>query len=64
MTINLQTYCRWCQRSTIDEYNVTRDQVEAWRGGELIQDAMPQLNSTERETLISGMCPKCQEEEL
>ena len=31
-------------------------------GGELIQNAMPSLTPTEREQLISHICPKCQEE--
>lgn len=33
-----------------------------WRAGSLIQDAMPDLTPTEREQLISGICPKCQTE--
>lgn len=32
-----------------------------WMGGELIQRAMPDLTPTEREQLISHICPKCQE---
>ena len=31
-----------------------------WERGELIQNAMPDLTFTEREQLISGLCPKCQ----
>ena len=30
-------------------------------GGELIQRAMPDLTPTEREQLISHICPKCQD---
>ena len=33
-----------------------------WLDGELIQNAMPDLTPTEREQLISRICPKCQEE--
>lgn len=33
----------------------------AWQRGKLIQYAMPELSATEREQLISGMCPKCQD---
>ena len=38
------------------------EQFEAWRNGELIQNAMPDLTFTEREQLISGLCLKCQAE--
>lgn len=31
-----------------------------WENGELIQKAMPSLSATEREQLISHICPKCQ----
>lgn len=31
-----------------------------WQAENLIQDAMPELSPTEREQLISGLCPKCQ----
>jgi len=30
-----------------------------WRQGALIQDAFPYLNSSERELLLSGICPSC-----
>lgn len=33
-----------------------------WIGGELIQRAMPDLTPTEREQLISQLCPKCQDD--
>jgi endogenous inhibitor of DNA gyrase (YacG/DUF329 family) len=31
-----------------------------WQEGALIQNAMPDLTPTEREQLISQLCPKCQ----
>lgn len=34
---------------------------EAWQNGELIQNALPELTPTEREQLISRICPECQE---
>ena len=34
---------------------VSEEQMKAWLGGELIQNAMPHLNDEEREFLISGM---------
>ncbi len=33
--------------------------VEAWRDGVLIQDAMPYLDADQREMFISGICPTC-----
>lgn len=31
-----------------------------WQDGELIQNALPDLSASERETLISGLCESCQ----
>ena len=39
---------------TID-LNVTENQYNAWRSGVKIQDAMPNLNTAEREFIISGV---------
>lgn len=33
---------------------------DRWQEGELIQKAMPELSATQREQLISDICPKCQ----
>lgn len=32
----------------------------AYQTGALAQDAFPDLNATEREAVISGLCPECQ----
>jgi hypothetical protein len=42
-----------------EEYVVTIDmaQYKEWKSGEYIQRAMPELNTNEREFLISGMTP-------
>jgi len=40
------------------ELNVTPEQIARWQGGELIQNAMPQLSTDEREFLISGLLPE------
>ena len=37
---------------------ITAGQLAAWRGGELIQDAMPTLSAEEREFLVSGCTPE------
>ena len=41
-------------KRTIDS-NVTENQYNAWRSGVKIQDAMPNLNTAEREFIISGV---------
>jgi hypothetical protein len=43
------------------EVEVNLEKYINWMGGELIQHAMPDLTPTEREQLISHICPKCQE---
>ena len=60
MKINVEIICPFCGA----EHGVEVDlaQFEAWQNGELIQRAMPDLTATEREQLISRMCPKCQAE--
>ena len=58
MKINVEIICPFCGA----EHSVEVDsaQFEAWENGELIQNVMPNLTPTEREQLISGLCPKCQ----
>lgn len=36
--------------------------LEAYRNGAKAQDAFPSLKATEREILISGICPTCWDE--
>lgn len=50
--------CPFCNRETF----VIASEVgfDSWQNGTLIQKALPNLNPTERETLISGLCPLCQ----
>ena len=37
------------------ELDVTQAQIDRWRGGELIQKAMPHLSPSQREFLITGI---------
>lgn len=60
MRINVEITCPFCGEDHAVEVNFA--QFEAWQNGELIQNAMPGLTPTEREQLISGLCPKCQAE--
>jgi hypothetical protein len=38
---------------------VKKTDLQAWKNGEYIQNAMPYLNVDERELLISGTCGPC-----
>ena len=58
MRIDISIICPFCGEDHAVEVNLA--QFEAWQSGELIQNAMPDLTFTEREQLISGLCPKCQ----
>ena len=37
------------------ELNITSEQLAAWKGGELIQVAMPDLSPEEREFVMTGI---------
>ncbi len=39
---------------------VLESELEAYQGGALAQVAFPNLSATEREQIISGICPACQ----
>ena len=58
MRIDISMICPLCGEDHAVEVNLA--QYEAWQNGELIQNAMPYLTPTEREQLISSLCPKCQ----
>lgn len=59
MTMNkIDIRCPFCGAThsvLVDDASFLR-----WQAGALIQDAMPDLSPTEREQLISGLCPDCQ----
>ena len=60
MRIDVAIVCSFCGEVHAVEVNLA--QYKAWQNGELIQNAMPDLTPTEREQLISGLCPRCQAE--
>ena len=51
--------CVWCNKTWAVEVNSA--DLEEYDKGELVQNAFPYLTATERECLISGMCPTCQD---
>lgn len=40
------------------EIDVTQSQLDAWKGGLLIQKAMPHLSADDREFLMTGITPE------
>jgi len=60
MTSVVAVPCRSCEEVT--DLTVNIEGFIAWRGGELIQTALPELDAYQRELLISGICPKCWEQ--
>jgi hypothetical protein len=50
--------CPMCGAET--EIIVDKPRFDAWQGGELIQRVFPDYTRTQREILITGLCPDCQ----
>ena len=48
-----------CECDVVVDVPVVSSEFDAWQNGELIQNAMPDLNTDDREMLISKTCPKC-----
>lgn len=59
MTMTVNKKCPFC--GEITKVVVLVEDYLKWNRGELIQNAMPYLNETDRETLISGLCARCQD---
>lgn len=59
MSINVECHCPFCG-ATHFVNNVDPVGYLSWEMGELIQKALPNLSPTEREQMISGLCPECQ----
>lgn len=55
-----QVTCPDCGGKTV--MRLDPDRFHAWVNGKLIQHAFPDLNPTQRETLITGLCDSCQDE--
>ena len=51
------TRCPFCGRA--NEVEVNEMDYLDWDDGKLAQDAFPYLSASEREMLISGICPTC-----
>lgn len=58
--IKLEIHCPLC--GGVHYVTVGQPDFDAWQNGELAQVAFPYLSPTEREQLISKLCPMCQDE--
>lgn len=58
--IELLIGCAFCGKS--HSVVVEEEDYWDWDDGKLAQHAFPYLNATEKEQLISHICPKCQED--
>lgn len=56
--IRLEMVCPFCGES--HSVKVAESDYNAYCNGALAQNAFPYLNATEREQLISHLCPTCQ----
>ena len=59
MKTTFELVCPFCH--TAHYVTVNMDDFWRWQDGELAQNAFPYLTATEREQLISQLCPKCQD---
>ena len=57
--IVLELLCPFCGDTHFVE--VRLEDLEAYEAGALAQDAFPYLSATEREQIISRICPECQD---
>jgi len=58
--IKLKIMCVLC--GNFHSVMVKKEDYVKYLEGELVQKAFPYLNATQREQIISGLCPKCQED--
>jgi len=58
MPIDVTMVCPFCGKEHFVTVNF--DDCLAWNNGALVHKTFPYLSATEREQLISGLCPDCQ----
>ena len=59
MMITVENRCPFCGKKV--EVEVEHSQYVEWLNGAMVQEAFPTLSATQREMLLTGMCPKCQD---
>ena len=57
MNTTMNIKCNHCDDT--HQIKINYDDVQAWKSGTLIQDALPYLDAGEREMLISKTCGPC-----
>lgn len=57
--ITIATSCPFCHEVSLIEVN--EEDFDRWEEGKLVQDAFPYLSASDREKLITGICPECWE---
>jgi hypothetical protein len=57
-TCIIRSTCPCC--GTLNHIHALQSEFDAWQAGALVQDAFPTMSATDRESLISGLCPDCQ----
>lgn len=57
--ITIKRTCPFCGKLRAKELDVTRQQMDDWEHGKMIQYAMPNLTADEREHLLTGICSGC-----
>lgn len=55
--VSIGTKCPLCREQ--DTIEIPEEGFFAWRHGQYIQDALPELDAGKREQLITGTCPSC-----
>lgn len=58
--VEITKQCFMCNNTTTQEYS--KEAVDNWQAGMLIQNAMPEETPSRREFLITGMCFDCQKD--
>lgn len=61
VSYNAIVKCPFCGKDTVVK-NIPAEGLFLYNQGELIQRAFPNVSPEYREVLLSGMCPKCQQE--
>ena len=59
MKVPFAAMCPFC--GNVTRFAVENFELEAYENGALAQNAFPNLSATEREVIVSGMCPSCQD---
>lgn len=59
--MDLSLVCNSCKEEITYDFDFTKEQVDEWMMGGLIQDVMPQLTPSERDVFVLNMCIDCQD---